>query len=102
MLAEEREHHSVEVLGLVEVRDVPCALDHREPGPRNAAREALGAGGRIDRVLVARHHQRWRGDPLDRRACLAKLERMAKTVRESGLEHKVIVATCERERRRRR
>jgi len=41
-------------------------------------------------------------DPLDRRACLAKLEQMARTVRESGLEHKVIVATCERERRRRR
>jgi hypothetical protein len=39
-------------------------------------------------------------DPLDRRQCLAKLEQMTRTVRESGLEHKVIVATCERGRRR--
>jgi hypothetical protein len=41
------------------------------------------------------------GDPMSAEQCRAKLEQMAKTVAESGLQHKVLLATCEGERRRR-
>src|SRR5919109_4394805 len=72
MAPEKREDDVVEVLGLLEVHEMPGAFHHGELGARDAPRDVARHGKRVDAVFAPRDYERGRADLFERRGAILR------------------------------